>query len=1625
MKIRGLLMLGGVAVFGALGAAQDQPAGGGTVDELSGNPIEYETLGDGKIILQGTDQDLAIIQALIAQLDQATDRPRIQLVTLTNGTASEMASRVESLFQQVHPNEEISVIADDGSNSLIIAAPDRIMQEIVDLATELDAKTPPLELEFQIVQLEFIPATEAAELLQAALEQAVQQSPSGAKIIEKIKIIPIDRNSTLNVTAPEEYLAQIEELIKVYDVEPQGLAKAQLLYIPLMKANAETLAGALEEMLSVQGAQAEDLREKILRLRFTKVKSDGTLEPLPELDLEKPIKIVAEQGTNALIIATHDQNALAIKEIVRLLDNVPVAPEMGIEFFPLKYADAESVGGVLEAMFESGKNLPATPGDRVKDAVPEGIPGEALVYNVSIHADTRSNTLVVAGRAKQIAIAHTVITQLDVEGRTFFPKTDFLYLEHADPQRVAQMMSDLNAAAVASLEARNAGTASIEKEKAVIIPDLQANALVIMATEDKFKELSELAGKLDAEPGEQAYSIRIINCEMTNAATLATKVGELWQRKADLRTEMELPPDLPIVVPDDRSNSLVVASSVEDYNAIKKLVENLEAQPLSPTAMVRLHKVENNDAGQLADMLKQIFDARLEQRPGEENDADKVALVADAATNTMLIASSPENYAEITRIVEELDVIPDLEGVVRTFVLENADAANVESKVKDLVVDQGLYRPGVTDENNAIVEARDKVAMIADARSNAVMVSASKPNMAIIEQLIKQMDSADTIDLGATRIFGLEHVDSLKVADILSQVFEGLEQSAGESSDVFIMPSFIPVKASNALIVTGSRDAMVRTEDLLVKIDKPSDTPSARFEVYNLKHASCVQLAPKVQEMFDAREEGDSAEQTPMAIQAVEGSNSLLVSAAREDHLILSGLIEMLDIKSRLNQQLKIFNLRSANAESAATVLTDLFQSQGGGTGSDGPVVAIAVEPVVRTNSVVVWASAGQMEDIEGMIDRLDINVPQREMRFEAIQLKQALAQDLADALTEALAGEQGSDSENTAMILSFFERQGDEVGVLRKLLRQDITIVPYLQTNTLLVMAPPESVDMLHSLITQLDDIPPPPATVKVFKLVYANAEQTIETLQTIFETESSSSSGGDGPSTVINAIGDAVAGPVGGEGAMMRALTFAPDTRTNSVIVAGNEQYIQVVSDLIAELDGDTVENRVLEVVNLSNSTAETVAAALQDYNTQEGERLSTLDETRSAYELAEQAITVVPDEPTNSVIIGMSQRLRSQYLDMVNELDRAPEQVLIEFMLVEVSLDDLFELGVEFAVQDLLFSEKAFTGPNGTIKGPEFDFVVGTDVGAAGSGGGFSFSMNGEDFSFLFHALQTAGRAELISRPSLMVENNAEDARIAILNQVPTLRSLGSDNAGNPVTNIEYIDAGIELQVTPHINPDGFIQMEIDSQVTSVGPQVQVGNTSSVSIQGTELTTTVTVKDGETVIIGGLIEASTSESEAKVPVFGDIPLLGQLFRSNDDRASRRELLIVITTTVVRSEEDAYRMSVEQRDRTDIIPDRIKQHELMDGLRVMPKDADLPVQERDMLRDERDQHYGPRPMQYGPPRPSAARRAAHEVRQQAPAKSPQKRDEPRKKSRSTGEDAAVQVSARDRRPWWAPVAD
>jgi len=1550
---------------------------------LSGAEIGVQVVGDS-VIFTGPESDIAILEELVAQLDRDIKPKDFRVVRLENRNAQEIAQVVQEAVRKMkgrepRPEEEITV-STISSNILLITGPSLDLDTVSGLIQQLDqidSGLPTFEtITYQLKHIKANQAKAKLEELITALRQRQGEDPAN-----QITIMALDASNSLYIFAPKPEHEKIAKMLAEIDIEPvAGYGDLKLVYFPLINSQATKLAEVLNSLFQTAEG-AEEAAETIRRIRMVKSKpgQDGPLEELPPINLERQIKLIADEDSQALICATAEENIGPLGELIALLDGVPLAVEQGLRIYALKHADATSLKELLEDMFTQGKDLPKpAPGTEATSAVPDNDVGKSLVYNIGVTADPRTNVLIVTGRAEQLVLVEGVVNRVDVPALELKHPLALITLEQLDATRVSTIIEKLWEQRIEVMNETKTGEAAIAREKIFLSVDLRSNSLIIAGTESNVAEVRSIVETLDAAPDRFNDQIRLITCKLTSAGDLKTKIDELWTRKAELRGEAEQPQDLPVVVADQRSNALIIASSPEDFAEIKRLIDTLESQPLAPIAEIRLLALVNNDAAQIGDMLKQLFDERMQQRlvsGQEENPTDRVAIASEPATNTLLIASSPDNYDEIKRIVAVLDVEPNLEGVVRVFILENAQAENVADRIKDLF-DQGLYTGSVIGESQ-IIEARQKIAMVADPRANAVVASASKTNLSIIEKLIEQMDTDRAPLLNAdTRLFQLTAGDSVKISSMLDRLFEGM---AGMSEE-FDAPTIVADAVSNTLIVTGSRDAIKRATDLIGSLDVTPARQTA-VQVYALKHATANKIAAKIREIFENRDEGTETQRTPFLVMADDPTNAVIASASDEDHATVRHLIGLLDVPSTISHRVQVFPLAQAKAESTAEVLQQLFESQSQLGGATTQTEGIVVQADKRTNALVVWAAESEMTNIEQIVRKLDTATPGPEMMVKVITLRRALARDLSEALTNTFSGGQGgSTTADQSVILLYDEELADGSMVTRKLLKQDITIVPDERTNSLFVMAPAGSMEMLNGLILSIDRIPPTVAEIRMFPLANADAEEVVTRLNELLESNQQ-----EGPQTLLQVSDTGAAGASAGTTGSAgpgQVLRLTADRRTNTVIAAGAEADLEMIERVIRWLDAQDTDERMRFVYEARYVPASDAATAMRSFLDEENNLMGELDDESSIMRRAERHVTVVGDEESNSLIVGVSPRNYSRTMEMLYSLDRPPPQVNIQVLIAEVLLDDRLEFGMEWALQDLLFSETATVGPNGTVQGNSFDFVGGTDVGAAGAAGsfgGFTFAITGEDFSFLVRALQSDGSLEVLSRPQITVANNQE-ANITIGDRVPFLQGSSVTDSGQVNSQVQYEDVGIQLDVTPHINPDGYVNLEIRPEISALNPgsNVQISeNLTAPTFTKRSAETVVTVKDGETIVIGGLIQTTEDERETKTPIVGDLPIVGNLFRATSSSRRRTELLMVLTVNVIRDEHDAYVESVKLRDQSGFLPEKVKRSPLMGGLRVlpgdeMPADESAPPQRQPRSVRPGDRPlYGPSPEIYGPAQP------------------------------------------------------
>ena len=1401
---------------------------------LAGADVTVEVVGD-QVIVNGPEEAVKMLELLIRGLDVEFEikRKEVRIVEVTERDANEIAKSVESALKDALkkpnqlPEEQLKLTA-VSSNILLVSVLPEDLDLVLATIEKVDSIPDPLgKIELMRFQVKYRKASDVSKELEKIITQ-LRTATGGKKDQTKLQFIPNNSNNTITVTARETERDKIQSLLDNIDVEPvKGFGEVKLTVFPLMHSKAKELGDVITKLLTSPAKQdKEALEESLYRLIISKASPTGQITDLPPIDLQRTIKITPDDGTNSLIVATSEENVGPMGELIRLLDGVPLGADVMVKLFPLRFASAEKLADTIKKMFEEGKKLPGDPDGSGKDAVPETQRGKALVYNVSVVADVRTNTLVVSGLEEQLSLVDEIVSKLDQPSTALKFPLRLIPIEFSDATALAKMITELFDQRFKAAEASGADKAALERERVFLSTDIRSNSLILSASEENFGEISTIVRQLDTKPARLFDQIHIVVCQRLSANDLKKKVEDLWKRKAELRKEAKLLEDVPIIAVDERSNALLVAANIEDFDEIQRLVATLESQPL----------------------------------------------------------------------------------------------------------------------------------------------------------------------INDTRLFKIEFADVTVLSKQLDDLFKGMQGR----SETFKAPTIIPDQRSNALLVAAPLDTMDRVEEVVRRLDVEAGPLTAVFKVYPLKYGSASQIAQRMQKLFDSRKSGEQGTRTPIVVLAEESSNSLVASASRDDQNVIENLLELLDRQSNIAKQFEIFPLKMAKAANVAEKLDSLFKGQGGETGG-ARADAIAAKADERTNSLIVWASPSQMINISDVITRLDTAAPAVEMMVKVIQLRQALAEDFAKLLQDTLLGEQGADTKEQAVIVSFLDKSPDGKETIRKLLRQDIKIKPDPRTNSLMVMAPADSMLMLEAMIHDFDKIRPVTSEIRLFPLINSDSKTMVDQLTKLFQGEG----GGGGGTTGGKTQAQLVFGTSGADleqqlASVGQELRFAADTRTNTLIVAGAPVYLMMVEDLVRFLDSQEAEDRVSSVYNAKFRPAGDLASAIKSFNEQEANVLGKGEDEESRVRRQERQVSVEgmgdKDKGSSSLLVGTSRRGYQRTMDLIQSLDRAEPQVMISVLIAEVSLNNDLDLGIEIAGQELDFSRKATKGPNGIIQGSDFDSVAGTALGAAGSGLGFSFTVTGEDFSFLLHALQQDSRLEILSRPVLMVRNG-EEGKITIADEVPIVQSSQVTNAGQINVTPGREEVGIILTATPHISPDGYVTIALKQEISNIGASIQLSQGFSQPIFAKrEVQTNITVRDGETAVVGGLIQSRDSENETKVPILGDIPGLGPLFRKTSKGTSKTELLMVLTVDVLRTDADVRKMSVEQRDKY-ILPDSIRQSPLMEGLRITPQEAGLGPRETgepglgkaapraqppaalpEGMRENKEQ-YGPRPRTYGPPisRPSS----------------------------------------------------
>jgi general secretion pathway protein D len=456
-------------------------------------------------------------------------------------------------------------------------------------------------------------------------------------------------------------------------------------------------------------------------------------------------------------------------------------------------------------------------------------------------------------------------------------------------------------------------------------------------------------------------------------------------------------------------------------------------------------------------------------------------------------------------------------------------------------------------------------------------------------------------------------------------------------------------------------------------------------------------------------------------------------------------------------------------------------------------------------------------------------------------------------------------------------------------------------RTSNVVVSAPADVMPVIEQVVKQLDSNPAQNQGVFIYRLRNAQAVNVQNVINSLFGTGTTT---GNTTTASRSNTGTPSSGSTG------RTSGFGGQT-------SGNNRGGTSGSSLGS---GSSFGNTA-STGSTFNGGGSTAAAA---------PRLSS-GAVQSAADLAGQ-VYAVADLDTNSVLITTGSGNFDRVKTVLAELDRPVQQVLIKALLAEVTHTNKLDLGVEFSAVNMV------DGGSSTI-GTQFG--VGSIANPAG---GLVYKFVQGNYNVALDALQRIGKIDVLSRPYILASDN-QQASIIVGQTVPYITYSQLTDTGQTNNSIAYTDIGIILNVTPHINPDGLVVMDVGPEISSIDTSTTVPISSTVNatvFTKRSAQTRVAIKDGQTIVIGGLMQDQKNSNVQQVPLLGDIPFLGELFKRTTTTTSKTELLIFLTPHVAREPDRLGAMSAQEQQGAIITPKAVAPGVFEEHLKGMQRGAD-----------------------------------------------------------------------------------
>ncbi|MCA9278525.1 MAG: hypothetical protein H6815_07685 [Phycisphaeraceae bacterium] len=1518
--------------------------------------IDYST-DDNSINFVAVPAEVDFIMSIIKELDVPNSEGRRTDWLKLQYANAEQAAKVLEVFYGRYAIEaksvadrDVSIRADAITNSLIVSANEEQWGDIHALIERIDTEEYDTERQLGVIALKHADAQAVAEALNTGLQAPMQARLAQEQIRNQQRNNRNNNNRNTNDSASDPdipTLAIADDDVPSVSAErrtnslivfatPKQLVRIEAIVEdldqPMDKASGEA------RLILVHSGQASNIARTVNEV-YVNTLPRGT----------RPV-VFGDDNAGVLIVRSDDSDFARIKTLAESLQQT-TGDRAGFEVIKLTHVPAAKIQRTVERLFEPAARKT----------------GEALVIEVD---RTNNALVVSAGSGLVQQIREIVEeldanpNAIDIESSSGLLGSDLtiVELQHVGPEQMIQMLRSLG------LMQQNQNNNSLVGEPVRVTRLESRSAIVISGAPADVRIVVDLAKSFDAERVSETQHAAIIAVKNNNAQNIVRTLNELIRsatgngqpsiadalaeqvRRRLIATEDGEQPKIgldltePIqLIADNNTNRVIVASSEENVIALRVLVESLDVMPVGNAVVVRIIPLSNAAPQQIQQVINGLFQRgrALTNQKGSNRAADattvtgqvlsgEIAMEIDQRTNALIIAGSEEAVSFVEMMVERLDR-DEMGGWVepRIIKLEYADAGRIEQILQRALMtpsrlamdEMGLRQQfaririaqssGENNGNGRVTMESDLYAPVsslfisADRSLNSLVVVASPSNLKIVEELIKSLDVPSAAIANNVRFFPLEHAVADRIAQMVNQVFRERERVGDIRPEDRVV---ITTDArTNSLMVWTSATSMELVRSLVERLDTEQERLAVGMHVLPVPDFDVADLAQQIERVMRATidaatRNGEVRTAADIFTVQADPSNDLLILTCSDDNLqAVEDLIEKMrmgkgPVESDMERPPEIIHIASGFVDDIAENIDRLYvQPETERRGEN----AVTVIPDTRLSALIVRGTDADVAAIRRLVDSLDKPETTGVRVMQRIELRYSNAREVADYVGDLLTGRNNvtRSAETLRLVVKDNDSNAERTieAQIDDQIRSQIEITPEERSNSVTVVAPESIMDFIRLIIEDQEASDNADRSVKHFVLKNASAPAMARVLRDLFDLREVGTNLILVPSPRNQ--NDANSGDVQLQPAAddRQKLSITVDERTNSLLVSGTKEYLEKVEEVITQLESIDVAQRYRLVYQLRNSQAEDIEQALRDYfGAEQQATLSTTspDALGSLQAKLEYEVTIVGDEKSNTVLVAASPRQIEVVEQIIRELDTAPPQVRIEVLIAEVTLDNGESWGVDLTLKN--------------IGGDDFQFSeTAAGLGLTAAVGAGNLALASSDIDLMVRALEGRGKLRVLSRPQIAVTNN-EEGVFKVVEEVSLLTGFETLDSGRTRAQVSREEVGVTLRVTPTINADGFVRMDIQPEISALTDSRSQISEEFVSenFAKRELDTVVTIRNGQTAVIGGIIQSNEEERQTQVPFFGDLPVVGWVFKTNKVSNVRTELLMLLTPRIIPSD-------------------------------------------------------------------------------------------------------------------------